>query len=86
MHGRQDGGCLPAHLGAEEIVDAGGQVRAVAARQFLGFVQEFVIWPQVMAIGPDVMKLPPADLVVEEAIAMFLSRYATSGAHDSAAA
>lgn len=58
----------------------------LAARQFLGLVQEFVIWPQVMAIGPDVMKLPPAGLVVEEAIAMFLSRYATSGAHDSAPA
>lgn len=47
----------------------------LAARQFLGLIQEFVIWPQVMAIGPDVMKLPPTGLVVEEAVAMFLSRY-----------
>ncbi|ARP73558.1 TetR/AcrR family transcriptional regulator [Streptomyces pluripotens] len=51
----------------------------LAARQFLGLIQEFVIWPQVMAIGPDVMKLPPTDLVVEEAIAMFLSRYMPTG-------
>ncbi|ANP50797.1 AcrR family transcriptional regulator [Streptomyces griseochromogenes] len=53
----------------------------LAAHQFLGLVQEFVIWPQVMAIGPDVVKLPSVDLVVEEAVAMFLSRYAKPGAH-----
>ncbi|MEU8523782.1 TetR/AcrR family transcriptional regulator [Streptomyces sp. NPDC048577] len=52
----------------------------LAARQFLGLLQEFVIWPQVMAIGPDLTRLPPTDLVVEEAVAMFLSRYRPAGA------
>ncbi|MGW5442942.1 TetR/AcrR family transcriptional regulator [Streptomyces asiaticus] len=47
----------------------------LAAHQFLGLLQEFIIWPQVMAIGPDVMNIPPFDVVVEEGIAMFLGRY-----------
>ncbi|MBD3007852.1 TetR/AcrR family transcriptional regulator [Streptomyces sp. 5-10] len=47
----------------------------LAAHQFLGLLQEFIIWPQVMAIGPDVMNIPPFDVVVEEGIAMFLDRY-----------
>ncbi|MBI0376395.1 TetR/AcrR family transcriptional regulator C-terminal domain-containing protein [Streptomyces albiflaviniger] len=47
----------------------------LAARQFLGLLQEFIIWPQVMAIGPDVMNIPPPDVVVEEGIAMLLDRY-----------
>ncbi|WP_261801674.1 TetR/AcrR family transcriptional regulator C-terminal domain-containing protein [Streptomyces sp. ISID311] len=50
----------------------------LAAHQFLGLVQEFIIWPKVMAIGPDVMSIPPFDVVVEEGIAMFLSRYGVS--------
>ncbi len=48
---------------------------ALAARQFLGLIQEFVIWPQVMAIGPPLKDLPPRDRVVDEAIATFLARY-----------
>lgn len=48
---------------------------ALAAQQFLGLIQEFIIWPKVMAIGPDVMSIPPFDVVVEEGIAMFLNRY-----------
>lgn len=51
----------------------------LAAHQFLGLIQEFAIWPHVMSIGPDVRKLPPIDLVVDEAIAMFLSRYSPEG-------
>ncbi|RXS85676.1 TetR/AcrR family transcriptional regulator [Streptomyces sp. TM32] len=47
----------------------------LAAHQFLGLIQEFIIWPKVMAIGPDVMSIPPFDVVVEEGIAMFLNRY-----------
>ncbi|EXU63955.1 TetR family transcriptional regulator [Streptomyces sp. PRh5] len=47
----------------------------LAAHQFLGLLQEFIIWPQVMAIGPDVMNIPPFDVVVKEGIAMFLGRY-----------
>lgn len=47
----------------------------IAARQFLGLIQEFVIWPRVMAIGPDLGALPSSQVVVDEAVAMFLSRY-----------
>ncbi len=47
----------------------------LAAHQFMGLVQEFVIWPRVMAIGKGLADLPDNDLVIEEAIAMFLSRY-----------
>lgn len=54
----------------------------VASRQFLGMIQEFIIWPHVMAIGDDLRSLPSSDVVIEEAIDTFLSRYgsATKGA------
>jgi TetR/AcrR family transcriptional regulator, regulator of autoinduction and epiphytic fitness len=51
----------------------------LAARQFMGLVQEFVIWPRVMAIGKGLADLPANDIVVDEAIAMFLSRYGVRG-------
>lgn len=47
----------------------------LAAHQFLGLLQEFVIWPHVMSIGPDARSLPSDELVMEEAVAMFISRY-----------
>jgi len=47
----------------------------LAAHQFMGLVQEFVIWPRVMAIGKGLADLPDNEVVIEEAIAMFLSRY-----------
>ncbi len=47
----------------------------LAAHQFMGLVQEFVIWPRVMAIGKGLAELPANDVVIDEAIAMFLSRY-----------
>ena len=47
----------------------------VAARQFFGLVQEFVVWPQVMAIGPPVTELPATQVVIDEALLTFLSRY-----------
>jgi len=47
----------------------------LAAHQFMGLVQEFVIWPRVMAIGKGLADLPDHEVVIEEAIAMFLSRY-----------
>lgn len=51
----------------------------LAAHQFMGLVQEFVIWPRVMAIGKALADLPADEIVIEEAVAMFLSRY---GAHE----
>ena len=58
----------------------------VAAHQFFGMIQEMVIWPHVMAIGPVTNELPPAGLVIEEAVLTFLSRYARDAhARDTAA-
>jgi len=51
----------------------------LAAHQFMGLVQECVIWPQVMAIGEGLADLPANDVVIDEAIAMFLSRYGVDG-------
>jgi TetR/AcrR family transcriptional regulator, regulator of autoinduction and epiphytic fitness len=47
----------------------------LAAHQFMGLLQEFVIWPRVMAIGRGLADLPDNDVVIDEAITMFLSRY-----------
>jgi len=51
----------------------------VAAHQFLGLVQEFVVWPQVMAIGPPVTELSTTQVVIDEALLTFLSRYQHPG-------
>jgi len=47
----------------------------LAARQFMGLIQEFVIWPNVMAVGT-LAENPDDDLVLDEAVATFLARYA----------
>lgn len=58
----------------------------MAARQFLGLLQELTIWPRVMAVGADIADLPPQDVVIEETIRTFLCRYAAaSNAADAAA-
>ncbi len=60
-------------------LDAAGLIACsqplVAAHQFFGMIQEMVIWPHVMAIGPAATELPPVDLVIKEAVLTFLSRY-----------
>lgn len=46
----------------------------IAAWQFVGLVQEFIVWPKVMdADNSD--DIPPTDIVIEEAIATFMARY-----------
>ena len=47
----------------------------LAALQFMGIVQEFIIWPHVMAIGPALAQLPSHAVAIDEAVAMFLARY-----------
>lgn len=47
----------------------------IAAHQFFGLIQEFAIWPHVMAIGPAAKAMPPPDVVINEAVLTFLSRY-----------
>ena len=48
---------------------------AIAAWQFVGLVQEFLVWPQVMDIGDAAQELPAADVVIAVAIRTFLARY-----------
>ena len=48
----------------------------LAARQFMGLVQEFLVWPGVMGFEEEVAAQPPADVVIEEAVRTFLARYA----------
>ncbi len=50
----------------------------LAAHQFMGMVQEFVIWPRVMAIGEALDRLPGDEEVIGEAVATFMARYATA--------
>lgn len=46
-----------------------------AARQFMGLIQEFVIWPGVMGVQGKAADAPADAVVVDEAVAMFLARY-----------
>jgi TetR/AcrR family transcriptional regulator of autoinduction and epiphytic fitness len=47
----------------------------LAARQFLGVLQELVFWPHVMSIGPDVERLPDEDEAVDASVKLFLTSY-----------
>jgi TetR/AcrR family transcriptional regulator, regulator of autoinduction and epiphytic fitness len=47
----------------------------LAARQFMGLVQEFLVWPGVMAFAEEVAVQPAAEVVIEEAVRTFLARY-----------
>ena len=81
---------LRAFAAALSAMAAKGMIRCahpeLAAHQFMGLVQEFVIWPKVMAIGDALAELPSNDLVIDEAVAMFLSRYGTGRRAGSARA
>jgi len=55
----------------------------IAAGQFVGLVQEFCVWPKVMGLTHSLRLAPPADTVIDEAIATFMARY---GIRDEAAA
>ncbi|WP_037853492.1 TetR/AcrR family transcriptional regulator [Streptomyces sp. NRRL S-340] len=58
----------------------GGRLRCpdtrLAARQFMGLIQEFLVWPRVMAFETETAGQPSADVVIEEAVRTFLARYA----------
>ncbi len=70
---------LRAFVGCIEKMIADGQLSCphpeLAAHQFLGLIQEFIIWPKVMAIGPAIQDMPPDKVIIDEAIRMFLGRY-----------
>ncbi len=48
----------------------------LAARQFMGLVQEFLVWPRVMAFEAEYVDQASSEVVIEEAVLTFLSRYA----------
>lgn len=48
----------------------------LAARQFMGLVQEFLVWPKVMAFEEEGVDQASSEVVIEEAVLTFLSRYA----------
>ncbi len=41
----------------------------------MGLVQEFLVWPGVMAFTEEVAGQPAAEVVIEEAVRTFLARY-----------
>ena len=47
----------------------------IAAWQFIGLVQEFIVWPKVMAMH-EPADIPSVDTVIDEAVATFMARYA----------
>ncbi|AZM62809.1 TetR/AcrR family transcriptional regulator [Streptomyces sp. WAC 01420] len=57
----------------------------LAARQFMGLVQEFLVWPRVMGFTEEYSALPDTEVVIDEAVRTFLARYAPPGAAGSAA-
>jgi AcrR family transcriptional regulator len=48
----------------------------LAARQFMGLIQEFLVWPRVMAFDEEVAAGPTPQTVIEEAVRVFLACYA----------
>lgn len=56
---------------------------STAARQFLGLVQEFAVWPKVMAADASRTNIPPTDVVIEEAVSTFLSRYGSGARQET---
>jgi AcrR family transcriptional regulator len=48
----------------------------LAARQFMGLLQEFLVWPRVMAFDEEVATGPTPQVVIEEAVRVFLASYA----------
>jgi len=51
----------------------------IAARQFLALINEFSLWPRVMAVGGAQAEGPDPDTIVAEAVATFLCRYSRRG-------
>jgi len=51
----------------------------LAGRQFLGLIQEFLLWPHVMRFDPLVARTRPDDEIVAEAIQTFLCRFEAGG-------
>lgn len=51
----------------------------IAARQFLALINEFSLWPKVMAVGAAQAGTPDPDAIVTEAVATFLCRYGRRG-------
>ncbi|MBO2463571.1 TetR/AcrR family transcriptional regulator [Actinomadura violacea] len=74
------GPVVTAFVGCLDGLVSSGRLRCpdtyLAARQFMGLVQEFLVWPGVMAFEEEVAVQPSAEVVIEEAVLGFLARYA----------
>ncbi|MFI0898123.1 TetR/AcrR family transcriptional regulator [Streptomyces sp. NPDC020983] len=80
FHRLGKGPVVAAFAAALDDLVRGGRLRCpdtyLAARQFMGLVQEFLVWPRVMAFEEEIALQPDAEAVVEEAVRTFLARYA----------
>lgn len=74
------GPVVAAFVGCLDGLVRSGRLRCadtyLAARQFMGLIQEFLVWPAVMAFGEEVAVQPSAQVVIDEAVHTFLARYA----------
>ncbi|MEU6541591.1 TetR/AcrR family transcriptional regulator [Streptomyces sp. NPDC047000] len=81
------GPVVAAFAGCIDDLARSGRLRChdshLAARQFMGLVQEFLVWPQIMAFEEEAAGPHTADVVIEEAVRTFLARYAPP--HDGSA-
>ncbi|MFJ9153463.1 TetR/AcrR family transcriptional regulator [Streptomyces sp. NPDC102270] len=74
------GPVVAAFVGSLDDLVRSGRLRCpdtyLAARQFMGLIQEFLVWPRVMAFEEETAVPPDAEVVIEEAVLSFLARYA----------
>jgi TetR/AcrR family transcriptional regulator of autoinduction and epiphytic fitness len=74
------GPVVTAFVGCLDALVRSGRLRCpdtyLAARQFMGLLQEFLVWPRVMAFEEEITVQPTAEVVIEEAVRGFLAWYA----------
>ncbi|MFH8761889.1 TetR/AcrR family transcriptional regulator [Streptomyces althioticus] len=88
FHRLGKGPVVAAFTGRLDALVRAGRLRCpdtgLAARQFMGLVQEFLVWPRVMAFTEETAGGPGPDVVIDEAVRTFLARYAPPGGRGSA--
>ena len=88
FHRLGKGPVVAAFTGRLDALVRAGRLRCpdtrLAARQFMGLVQEFLVWPRVMGFTEEIAAGPGPDVVIDEAVATFLARYAAPGEVGSA--
>ncbi|MEV5458476.1 TetR/AcrR family transcriptional regulator [Streptomyces cellulosae] len=88
FHRLGKGPVVAAFTGRLDALVRAGRLRCpdtrLAARQFMGLVQEFLVWPRVTGFTEEIAAGPGPDVVIDEAVATFLARYAAPGEVGSA--